>query len=96
MGAEHAKIKLEKKALSESPNSSAPIICTFYPNYLRGQCSNQNIESLRLKKNGHNTDVILGLNNKIELAPMQVVEPKNSNNELGADNESKHVNIGNN
>ena len=46
--------------------------------------SNQDHESLSLKKYSHDFDIILGLKNQVELAPLQVVEPENLISKQGA------------
>ena len=70
------KPSFEKKVDFEILDTSAPVVCTFYPEYMRGPRVNKIIERPSLEFKGHENDVtILGFNENSELAPMQAVEP---------------------
>ena len=68
------------------------ILSRFFT-WLIGYRANKYPESLSLKKNSHNSDVILGLQNQIELAPLQVIKPENLISEQEAKIECHNVNI---
>ena len=91
-GADKIKIELEPecKKVGSSLFGSAPVVCAFLPYYMRDYTVNPNFESLN--KNSHESEIILGLKNQTELAPLHVVKPKVSSPEQGANIERLNVN----
>ena len=91
-GADKKKIEfeLECKKVGSSLFGSAPVVCAFLPRYMRDYTVNPNFESPL--KNSHESEIILGLKNQTELAPLHVVKPKVLSPEQGANIERLTVN----
>ena len=94
LGAEFTKQKVEKKVQIENLNNSAPVICTFFPDFLRDHHVNKKTESPSIVKGDHHPDIVtLGLHKNTELVPMHAVEPKNSTCGRGAKIERQNSNF---